>query len=112
MKFTKLTSLTLLSFFICGKRAISGERFFWKDPSDKAVIIGLGISKQIQSDQATDRFFHVEKEWKQFLEDAIILQSISEIWVGPTMFGGFSFDPLKAKTNLWSKFRRFIIPSS
>ena len=29
-------------------------------------MIGLGICKKIQSDQATDRFFHVEKEWKRF----------------------------------------------
>jgi menaquinone-specific isochorismate synthase len=93
-----------LAFFNIGKELYHGERFFWKDPTEEIVLIGLGISKQIQSDQAIDRFFYVEKEWQTFLKDCLIFNSYSEIAVGPIMFGGFSFDPYKEKTDLWSKY--------
>ena len=36
-------------------------------------MIGLGICKRIESDQPADRFFHVEKEWKRFIDQAIII---------------------------------------
>jgi menaquinone-specific isochorismate synthase len=100
----KIDMINPLSFFNCGKNRFLGERFFWKDPSDENVLVGLGISKQIQSDQVTDRFFHVEKEWKNFLTDSLIFNPYKEMGIGPVMFGGFSFDPSKEKTNLWSKF--------
>lgn len=93
-----------LSFFNSGREQYLGERFFWKDPSDEIILIGLGISKQIQSDQATDRFFHVEQEWQNFLMDSLIFNPYTENSIGPVMFGGFSFDPFKEKTSLWSKY--------
>jgi menaquinone-specific isochorismate synthase len=100
----KMDTINPLSFFYTGKERFLGERFFWKDPLDEIILIGLGISKQIQSDQATDRFFHVEKEWQDFLMDSLIYNPYTEDGIGPVMFGGFSFDPLKEKTNLWSKY--------
>lgn len=100
----KMDSINPLSFFNSGRERYLGERFYWKDPSEEVVLIGLGISKQIQSDQATDRFFHVEEEWKGFLKDSLIYNPYKENGLGPVMFGGFSFDPLKTKTTLWSKY--------
>ncbi|XJZ26593.1 isochorismate synthase MenF [Bacillota bacterium Lsc_1132] len=93
-----------LFFFQIGKQNYFGERFFWKDPSDEIILAGIGIAKQIQSDDAFDRFFYVEKNWKDFLKESIILNPFAENAVGPLMFGGFSFDPYKPKTGLWSKF--------
>jgi menaquinone-specific isochorismate synthase len=100
----KIDSINPLSFYYTGRKLFRGERFFWKDPSDKTIIVGLGKMMQIQSDQSTDRFFHVEREWQQFLENAIISKDFKVHGVGPTIFGGFSFDPLKPRTRLWSKF--------
>jgi menaquinone-specific isochorismate synthase len=100
----KMDSIDPLSFFNSGRERYLGERFYWKDPSEEVVLIGLGISKQIQSDQATDRFFHVEEEWRGFLKDSLIFNPYQENGLGPVMFGGFSFDPLKEKTTLWSKY--------
>ncbi|MDP4171832.1 MAG: chorismate-binding protein, partial [Bacillota bacterium] len=100
----KIEAIEPLSFFHTGKERYLGERFFWKDPSDETFIIGIGIAKQIQSDQDTDRFFHVGKEWKCFIDEAIIYNRNTVMGVGPLMFGGFSFDPYKHKTTLWSKF--------
>lgn len=100
----QMDTIDPLSFFTVGKDCFLGERFFWKDPNDEMMMIGLGISKQIESDQATDRFFLVDTEWKKFLKDSLIYNSYIETGIGPVMFGGFSFDPYKEKTNLWSKF--------
>jgi menaquinone-specific isochorismate synthase len=92
------------SFFAAGRDKFLGERFFWKDPTGQKTMVGLGICKQIQSDQASGRFFYVETAWRQFIENAMILNEHRSDGVGPMMFGGFSFDPLKEKTELWSKF--------
>jgi menaquinone-specific isochorismate synthase len=100
----KIEPVDPLLFFHIGKEKYIGERFFWKDPADQIMVAGLGISKQIQSDQATDRFFLVEKKWKKFVENSFIYNPYKDHGIGPLMFGGFSFDPLKGKTELWSKF--------
>jgi menaquinone-specific isochorismate synthase len=100
----KMDTTNPFAFFNAGKDRYCGERFFWKDTTNDIVLVGLGISKQIQSDQAADRFFHVEKEWKSFLKDSFIFNQSKVDGVGPLMFGGFSFDPFKEKTDLWSKF--------
>lgn len=100
----KIDHIEPLTFFSLGKESFFGERFFWKDPSDDIFIVGLGICKQIQTDQASGRFFHVEKQWKRFIETGIIFDDHKIEATGPMMFGGFSFDPLKKKTPLWSKY--------
>ena len=100
----KVDSITPLVFYYAGKEKYEGERFFWKHPSEDSYIIGLGICKQISTDQVADRFFHVEREWKRFIDQAIIYNNNQVTGVGPIAFGGFSFDPLKEKTMLWSKF--------
>lgn len=91
-------------FFAHGKESYAGERFFWKESTGEKYIVGLGTAKQIESDQTTDRFFHVEREWNYFLEKAIIFDHYHKAGTGPVAFGGFSFDPLKKRTELWSKY--------
>lgn len=93
-----------LSVFTAGRDQFVGERFFWKDPSDEVVMIGIGICKEIQSDQASGRFFHVEKQWQELMNNSIMLMEEKQTATGPIMFGGFSFDPLKEKTDLWAQF--------
>ncbi|WP_034263269.1 isochorismate synthase [Bacillus sp. J33] len=100
----KINHIDPLSFYAAGKSRFFGERFFWKDPSGETYIIGLGICKQIQSDQSNGRFESVEKEWKRFIDNSLVFNPYEKNATGPVMFGGFSFDPLKPKTKLWSKY--------
>ncbi|WP_174734907.1 isochorismate synthase [Mesobacillus harenae] len=100
----KIDHLEPLLFYAAGRELFLGERFFWKDPVGEQYLSGLGICKQIQTDQSSDRFFHVEREWKRFIESALIYNDFDVNGTGPAMFGGFSFDPIKNKTLLWSKF--------
>ncbi|WP_284036208.1 isochorismate synthase [Neobacillus sp. 114] len=100
----KMNHIDPLLFFSSGNEHYSGERFFWKDPKDEFIFAGLGISKQFQIDQSDNRFGLIEREWKEFLKDSLITNPFSQIGIGPLIFGGFSFDPYKEKTVLWSKF--------
>lgn len=100
----KISSITPLGFFAAAKGKYNGERFFWKHPSRERYMVGIGICKEITTDQVADRFFHVEEEWKRFTNEAIILNMEEIEGTGPTAFGGFSFDPSKEKTMRWSKF--------
>lgn len=100
----KIDRIDPFHFFASGREKYLGERFFWKDPEGEQILAGLGICGQIQSDQAADRFFHVEKEWKRFMESALVFNKYNLNGTGPATFGGFSFDPLKKGTALWSKF--------
>jgi menaquinone-specific isochorismate synthase len=100
----KIDKIDPFYFFASGREKYFGERFYWKDPEGEFYIAGLGICGQIQSDQGTGRFFHVEKEWKRFTENSVIFNNYNVNGIGPAMFGGFSFDPLNEKTALWSKF--------
>ena len=100
----KIENIDPFYFFASNREVFFGERFFWKDPEGDYIISGLGICGQIQSDQGADRFFHVEKEWKRFTGNAVVFNKHNVNGTGPVMFGGFSFDPVKEKTVLWSKF--------
>ena len=59
------------AFFAGGKKLYGGERFFWKDPSGTQMFSGLGICKLIHSPGDADRFFHVEKKWRDAVKHVI-----------------------------------------
>lgn len=100
----KIEGIDPFNFFAAGRNRFLGERFFWKDPSGNQVIVGIGVVKQVQSNQATGRFDRTEIEWKQLVKDAVTCGEQIKPGTGPAIFGGFAFDPLKKKTSLWSKF--------
>lgn len=93
-----------LSFYAAGHEQYMGERFFWRDPSNQTFLVGLGIGNKLQASGEANRFVSVEKRWEQLKKEAIIINGGHIIGTGPLMFGGFSFDPLKEKTKLWSKY--------
>ena len=100
----KIDMIDPLTFFYAGKEKYRGERFFWKHPSQNKYLVGLGTCEEIVTNQGADRFFHVEKKWKQLIEQAVINNTEDHQGTGPVAFGCFSFDPLKEKTSLWSHF--------
>nr|WP_211171211.1 isochorismate synthase [Bacillus sp. DNRA2] len=100
----KIDPIEPLSFFFSGSEKYFGERFFWKDASSQSFLVGLGICQQFETDQTEHRFHYIQSEWKRFIDHSIIFNPFSVNGVGPTLFGGFSFDPLKIKTALWSNY--------
>ncbi|HZG61712.1 MAG TPA: isochorismate synthase [Anoxybacillus sp.] len=104
----KTDSVDPLHFFHLGEEFSLGHRFFWSDPANEAVYVGLGCIYSIEVWQHENRFMEVERQWKRFIEQVLFEQKGR----GPLLFGGFSFDPLKAKTERWVNFpeAKMIIP--
>lgn len=101
----KIERIEPLFFFTAGQDEFVGERFFWKEPSGQTVLTGIGVCKQIQTaDRTSERYQDIQMEWENTIKEAIIFKEKEIVGTGPMMFGGFSFDPLKEKTELWSKY--------
>lgn len=92
--------------------AYKGKRFFWKDPSGKNMLVGIGICERIECSTGESSYSYVEKKWKGLLDNAIVYNQFNHTGIGPVLLGGFSFDPLKEKTELWNGFSEahFYVP--
>lgn len=103
--------MDILDFF-SKFHSYKGKRFFWKDPSGKNMLVGIGICERIECSFGENSYSYVEKKWKGLLENAIVYNQFHHIGVGPVLLGGFSFDPLKEKTELWNGFSEahFYVP--
>ncbi|WP_245959442.1 isochorismate synthase [Neobacillus piezotolerans] len=100
----KAGAIEALCFFDSGRTDFFGERFYWRDPEGGFYIAGLGIAAQLSSDLAEGRFSYIGRSWNELIQGGIIVNPYKEAGLGPLMFGGFSFDPHKQKTALWSKY--------
>lgn len=91
----------ILFFSACKDK--KGTRIFWSDPNQELTLVGVGSELTFEAN-GTNRFSWVEKSWRESLKDAVIVQDEPIPGTGPTLLGGFSFDPLKEKTPLWKSF--------
>src|SRR5699024_1892620 len=92
-----------LLFYELGKTFYRGERFFWRG-LDEEIYIGIGFSYQLQQ--------NIEQQWNHLMNNCE-LYSCDQLEHTPMMFGGYTFDSLKKKTNLWEDFpdNLFVIPT-
>ncbi|CAG9622398.1 isochorismate synthase [Sutcliffiella rhizosphaerae] len=99
------------TFFQNSEKYFPGQRFFWSNPDHSHIIVGAGITQEFTVKDDENRYQSIEKQWKRFIEEAVCKYEVEE--VGPVIFGGFSFDPKKEKTSLWSQFSDalFILPT-
>ncbi|WP_341985433.1 isochorismate synthase [Rossellomorea oryzaecorticis] len=100
----KIDSVDPLSFYNEGISLFKGTRFLWKDRDHTITIAGLGSTKTISTEDDRDQFFAVEKEWKRFINEGVILSPENWIGTGPLLFGGFRFDPLNKRSLEWNDF--------
>ena len=107
----KVDRIHPLPFFQASAQYYPGQRFYWSNPSKSHVMVGAGVTKEFTVVGDQDRFHQVEEEWKLFSEQSVKNQE--EQHIGPVIFGGFSFDPKKEKTKLWSNFEDalFVLPT-
>jgi menaquinone-specific isochorismate synthase len=106
------TPIDPVAFFLASKRLYEGERTYWSNPTNTNILVGIGRAFDINVNNSEDRFKEVETKWKNLTQDMRVDQH-SPYGTGPILFGGFSFDPLREKTELWSDFSdaTFILPS-
>lgn len=107
-----LSSVDPLSFFEAGAENYRGKRFYWAEPAQEKVFVGLGTAYEIEIDggDGEDRFKQVESEWRRLRElcrtesRRCDLRGTTASPPSPLLFGGFSFDPLTPRTPLWRSF--------
>ncbi len=107
---SKMNSQDALAYFSFAKHQ-SDSRSFWTDPKRELTLIGIHSALAFEA-KGLDRFKKLQNQWQDFLQHAIIDSDKSVPATGPTIVGGFCFDPLKEKTPLWKAFpdAKLILP--
>ena len=103
--------MDLPAFFAAHGDKYAGNRFFWSEPGGSLSFVGLGHVLTIEARDKQQRYAQIEREWNDVLKNAVGDAANPE-HTGPLLFGGFSFDPVKAQTALWSEFSHssFVVP--
>ncbi len=82
----------------------ASDRMYWTRPADAFAIAGAGSAATLEPAGA-GRFALVDREWAAWMDDAIIDDPSGGIaGVGPTLMGGFAFDPDGPSTTRWRDF--------
>src|SRR2546423_5015185 len=88
------------------RQAGLGECFFWEQPAEQNTLIGIGATTAIETMGSTC-FIDSASAWRSLLNHAVITSTPSTLPTpgsGPVLFGGFAFDPLSPRTQLWADF--------
>lgn len=108
---TPLSSVDPLSFFAAGAEKYKGKRFYWAEPAQEKVFVGLGTTCEIEvyEEHGEDRFKQVEAEWERLRQLCRTESRRCDLRrtgspPSPLLFGGFSFDPLATQTPLWRSY--------
>jgi isochorismate synthase len=83
-----------------------GECFFWEQPAEQTTLIGIGEATTIETN-GTACFTDSAIAWRALMNDAVTSYAPgtkSTPGSGPVLFGGFAFDALSPRTQLWFKF--------
>jgi isochorismate synthase len=79
-------------------------RSYWTRPADGFALAGLGSAITF-APKGVDRFAAIDRGWRDLLVDAVIMDQSSGVpGAGPTLIGGFAFDPERAATRTWRDF--------
>ena len=92
--------------FSGARRAGLGEVFFWEQPAEQNTLVGVGAAATIETDGITC-FIDSASAWRALLKDAVVTYAPATVpspGSGPVLFGGFAFDPLSPRTQLWAEF--------
>lgn len=98
-------------FFALGQACSFRERFYWSDRANETVYVGLGCTYSIETEEKEQRFHSVETQWKRWMEEIASYHNGTD--ATPILFGGFSFDPHKPKTDKWRAFphAKMVVPT-
>lgn len=92
--------------FTSARLAGLGECFFWERPVEQNTLVGVGAAATIETNGITC-FTDAASAWRTLLNDAVVTYAhptASAASSGPVLFGGFTFDPLSPRTQLWADF--------
>ncbi len=92
--------------FTAARLAGLGECFFWEQPAEQNALIGVGAAATIETHGVTC-FSDSASAWRALLNDAVVTYdhpTVPTASSGPVLFGGFAFDPLSPRSQLWADF--------
>ena len=92
--------------FTAARLAGLGECFFWEQPLEQSALIGIGAAATIET-HGISHFSDSASAWRALLNGAVITYAHTTVPAensGPVLFGGFTFDPLSAHSQLWADF--------
>jgi menaquinone-specific isochorismate synthase len=92
--------------FTAARLAGLGECFFWERPVEQNALVGAGAATTIET-RGIMRFTASASAWRALLHDAVVTSAhptAASASSGPILFGGFTFDPLSPRTQLWAGF--------
>ncbi|HEX9133976.1 MAG TPA: isochorismate synthase [Ktedonobacteraceae bacterium] len=88
------------------RQAGLGECFFWEQPAEQTTLIGIGSETTIET-EGSACFSDSASAWRALMNEAVITYAPAAApnpGSGPVLFGGFAFDPLSQRTQLWAEF--------
>ena len=100
-----------LALFAAGS-AIATDRVLWALPSADFALAGVGVAYALEP-EGRGRFERAGAAWRDLLRNALIESLTGPIpRTGPTLLGGFAFDPERPSTALWHGFpdARLVLP--
>lgn len=105
----EVPKLSALSFFDAGNAQYKGQRMFWQNREETFSFVGLGHAYTFSTSNHHERFEEIQKGWQSLCKQIVD----KEQTVQPILFGGFSFDPLNKKQNVWMHFPQayFAVPT-
>ena len=84
--------------------AFSATRMYWTRPTDDFAIAGIGAAATLAPDGA-DRFATVDRDWTALITSGCVDDpSGGAREAGPTLMGGFAFDPEGPRSEAWRDF--------
>lgn len=98
----RLASTDLLPLFI-GGRALGEDAFYWEQPSEGFALVGIGSAHRIEA-AGSERFAQTAQAWHDILDHAVIDGTDTLPGSGPTLLGGFAFDPQHQTSATWRGF--------
>ncbi|HLR81216.1 MAG TPA: isochorismate synthase [Bacillota bacterium] len=105
----KIKSQDPLHFFLAAKQ-LNMDRTFWTSSTEDFFLVGVGSVYEIVADD--NRYEQTKSKWYALLEQAEIHNPYRVPGTGLIALGGMSFDPKKATSHLWEKYKHslFRIP--
>lgn len=87
----RVAGIPPLAFFEAG-RVLDHHAFYWEYPTRSFALTALGAAYLVEAAGA-DRFERVAAAWRELREHSVIDGLNTMAGSGPTLLGGFAFDP-------------------
>jgi len=97
--------------FFAAARERGEEAFLWTHPDQQFALTGVGVAYRIET-RGDSRFRDTATAWQALLDDALVDGLDTLAGSGPTLVGGFGFDPLRSRSETWQGFTdgSFVLP--